>query len=168
MYGNHHHVLCYVHVTYRVRVLYGWASVFPLIGSISLTTFLTITFFWVQKNLIQFYYWSPEKTFGLFLPLIECIYRHLILEVGRKSKYQRNWKIDLESNICSSPLTITNSSSQEIFKAFIVRWSWRRFIFRFPQIGRISLDNRTNIYLSDSKWESTEVPWKTAKSRLLA
>ena len=90
--------------------------------------------------------------------LIECIYRHLILEVGRKSKYQRNWKIDLESNICSSPLTITSSSSQEIFKAFIVRWSWSRFIFRFPQIGRISLDNRTNIYLSDSKWESTEVP----------
>ena len=62
------------------------------------------------------------------------------------------------------PFSTNKSSSQQKITELWIRalecWNtqWRkRFIFRFPQIGRISLDNRTNIYLSDSKWESTKV-----------
>ena len=85
----HIYVFCYVHFTDRVRVLYGWASVFPIIGSISLTSFLTITFSLTtnktpcQKLLILIPIdLLSEKIFGLFQSLIECIYRHLILDIG--------------------------------------------------------------------------------------
>ena len=199
-------VFCYVHFTDGFRVLYGWASVFPIIGSISLTSFLTITFFRVCKLTTHSYLMLKTvselfsaKTFGLFQSLIECIYRHLILDIGAwtnlniKETGKLRWN---RVNICSPPFstikllnfiilliemepgkylllapfsTTNKSSSQQKITELWIRalecWNtqWRkRFIFRFPQIGRISLDNRTNIYLSDSKWESTEVPWKTA------
>ena len=109
-------VFCYVHFTDRLRVLYGWASVFPIIGSISLTSFLTITFSLTtnktpcQKLLILIPIdLLSEKTFGLFQSLIECIYRHLILDIGPwtnlniKETLKLRWN---RVNICSSPFTI--------------------------------------------------------------
>ena len=98
-------VFCYVHFTDRVRVLYGWASVFPIIGSISLTSFLTITFFsdckLIQCNLFQHNHskWSPlwENIwyFNRWLNAYIDIW-FLILELGRESKYQRNGEIEME------------------------------------------------------------------------
>ena len=161
------YIFCYVHLTDRFRVLYGWASVFPIIGSISLTSFLTITFSLTtnktpcQKLLIPIPIdLLSEKTFGLFQSLIECIYRHLILDIepwtnlNIKEALKLRWN---RVNICSS---FTINISQQI--SITLRREIREKGL-FPRIGRISLDNRTNIYLSHSKWDSTKVSWKECK-----
>ena len=58
------YIFCYVHLTYRFRVLYGWASVFPIIGSISLTSSLTITFFSVRTYYTLFI-WCHDMFIGI-------------------------------------------------------------------------------------------------------
>ena len=55
---------------------------------------------------------SPPEIFGLFQSLIECIYRHLILDIGPwtnlniKETPKLRWK---QVNICSAPFTINIS-----------------------------------------------------------
>ena len=110
------HVFCYIHFTDGLCVLYGWASVFPIIGSISLTTFLTATFFSAKKLTLTWFSIKhpklPPEIFGLFQSLIECIYRHLILDIGPwtnlniKETPKLRWK---QVNICSAPFTINIS-----------------------------------------------------------
>ena len=125
-------VFCYVHFTDGFRVLYGWASVFPIIGSISLASFLTITFFRVCKLTTHSYLMLKTvselfsaKTFGLFQSLIECIYRHLILDIGAwtnlniKETGKLRWN---RVNICSPPFSTIKLLRFKILY-FQLRWN---------------------------------------------
>ena len=166
-------VFCYVHFTDGFRVLYGWASVFPIIGSISLASFLTITFFRVCSLTTHSYLMLKTvselfsaKTFGLFQSLIECIYRHLILDIGAwtnlniKETGKLRWN---RVNICSPPF-----STIKLLIFFLIEMELGKYLFSAPFSTIKLLNSKFHILLWDGTWSISFLNKKSSSQQKIS